>query len=106
MTDVSTGRNEAECFHRSARCLLRDAGHHLPLTLPDFSAGVFVIVQLCPFQLQATLCGARFGLPPLLEAQKIFLCCFGQELLEGVSYPQLPSLESLSTQVAGSIGYG
>lgn len=99
MTDRSIGRNDTECFPCSARFLLRDAGHHLPLALPDFLAGVFVVVQLCSSWLQATLCRARFGLLPQLGAQNIFLCFLGQLLLEGEPYAQSPS-------VPGALGIG
>ena len=40
----SIGRDDAECFPCSARFLLRDAGHHLPLALPDF---LTVCLWLC-----------------------------------------------------------
>ena len=70
--------HDPECFPCSARFLLRDAGHHLPLALPDLLTGVLVVVQLGSFWHQVTLCGARFGLLPQLGAQKIFLCFFGQ----------------------------
>lgn len=40
--------------------------------------------------LQATLCGAQFGILPGCAAQEVFQCLFGQCLLVGVSCLQSP----------------
>lgn len=71
MTDLSIGRHEDECFPCSARSVLGDAGHSLPLALSAFLAGVFVVVQLCSCGFGPPSVGPNLGSCLKLEHKKL-----------------------------------
>lgn len=70
----------------AVRFWLGDAGHHVPLALPAFLAGAFLLVQLCFWDFRPPSVGPGLVAYLNLEHRKVFWCPFGQLLLEGVLF--------------------